>query len=61
MNKVIVNLRGYYSKQINLQNYTQTDVGHLLAKQCKFYAFFYYTETSVNANAYQLGFIVEFI
>ena len=28
MNKISVNLHGYYSKFANLQNYTQTDVGY---------------------------------
>ena len=28
MNNVSINLYGYYSKLVNLHNYTQTDVGH---------------------------------
>ena len=31
-----INLHGYCNKLVNLHNYTQIDVGHFKAKQCKF-------------------------
>ena len=40
MNSISVNLYDYYSKFVNLHNYTQTDVDYLQAKLCKFYTFF---------------------
>ena len=39
MKSVSINLHGYYSKLVNLQNYTQTDVGHFQTKLYKFYIF----------------------
>ena len=48
MNSISVNLYDYYSKFVNLHNYTQTDVGHFQAKLYKFYIFFfYYTQTDL--------------
>ena len=49
MNNINVNLHSYYSKLVNLYNYTQTNMGHFYLKFCKFYTFFYYTRTDVNA------------
>ena len=49
MNIISVNLHGYCSKFANLHNYIWTDVGHFQEKLCKFYTFFYYKWTGVNA------------
>ena len=49
MNSVSINLNDYYSKLVNLHNYTQIDVSYFKAKLCKFYTFLYYTWTNVNA------------
>ena len=49
MNSISVNLHGYCSKLVNLYNYTQTNMGHFYLKFYKFYTFFYYTCTDVNA------------
>ena len=51
MNSVSINLSNYYSKLVNLHNYTQTNVGYFKTKLCKFFTFFYYTRTNVNAFA----------
>ena len=50
MNNVNVNLHNYCSKLINLYNYTQTDMSHFYAKLYKFYTFFYYIQSDVNAT-----------
>ena len=49
MNSVSVNLHNYYRKLVNLHNYTLTNIGQFQAKLYKFYTFFYYTQTNVNA------------
>ena len=49
MNNINANLHNYYIKLVNLYNYTCTNIGHFYLKFSKFYTFFYYTSTDVNA------------
>ena len=49
MNSVNINLQGHCNKLVNLHNYIHTNVDHFQTKLCKFYTFFYYTWTDVNA------------
>ena len=50
MNNVSVNLHGYFSKFVNLHNYTLTDVSPFQEKLRKFYTFFLlYTPIDVSA------------
>ena len=62
MNSINVDLHGYCSKLVNLYNHTHTDVDHFQAKLCKFYTFFYFTRTNMNAltlNRYKCPIIVR--
>ena len=49
MNNINANLHNYYSKLVNLYNYTWTNIGNFYLKFSKFYTIFYYTSTDVNA------------
>ena len=54
MNNVNVNLYIYCSKHVNLHNYIRIYMGHFQAKLYKFYTFFYYTLTDVNALTHKI-------